>query len=129
MLNGPLSYVLSNNDTYSEFVRKLIKSPEEIQKTLSPEKINLLHMVIGVSGEAGELLDQIKKHVIYEKPLDINNVIEELGDLMFYMEGIKSQLNIQDRDIIMRNVEKLATRYQKLYYTNEDAINRTDKNE
>ena len=51
-------------------------------------------MVVGVSGEAGELLDAVKKAVIYRKPLDLENVIEELGDLEFYMEGLRQGLEI-----------------------------------
>lgn len=38
-------------------------------------------MATGVSGEAGELLDAVKKSVVYKKPLDRENVVEELGDL------------------------------------------------
>lgn len=50
-----------------------------------------LHMSIGVAGELGELLDAVKKHVIYEKPLDVVNVVEELGDVWWYVvnEGAK----------------------------------------
>ena len=49
--------------------------------------LNNLHMYMGVAGELGELLDAIKKNVIYGKPLDTKNVLEECGDIMFYTTG------------------------------------------
>lgn len=119
----------NNNITYSEFVAKLIKSPEELLQNLTPEQMNLIHMVMGISGEAGELLDAVKKFAIYNKPLDVNNVIEELGDLMFYIEGIKNALQISDAEILQRNVTKLSKRYTQLTYSDEAAINRVDKND
>ena len=44
-----------------------------------------LHAVSGVAGECGELLDLTKKVWIYNKPLDRDKVIEECGDVLFYM--------------------------------------------
>lgn len=120
---------LDNNLTYSQFVTKLIKDPEEIKESLTPQKINLLHMVLGISGEAGEILDSIKKYVIYNKPIDLINIIEELGDLLFYIEGIKNELHITEKEILSYNVTKLSKRYESLSYSDKDAVERKDKNE
>lgn len=120
---------LDNNLTYSQFVAKLIKDPEEIKESLTPQKINLLHMVLGISGEAGEILDSIKKYVIYNKPIDLINIIEELGDLLFYIEGIKNELHITEKEILSYNVTKLSKRYESLSYSDKDAVERKDKNE
>ncbi len=49
-----------------------------------------LHAAVGVSGEAGELLDAIKKTWIYEEPLDLENIIEECGDSLFYRRFARS---------------------------------------
>lgn len=115
------------NMPYCAFVHNLIKPGEDIIKSLTPEKANLLHMAVGVAGEAGELLDAVKKHVVYEKEIDLENVIEELGDLEFYMQGIRTQLGIQRELVLMANKEKLSKRYTKLHYTNEGAHDRADK--
>jgi hypothetical protein len=76
---------------YGEMVRRLAKDGEEIVANLTPEKARMWHHATGISGEAGELLDAIKKVMIYNKPLDRENVIEELGDLEWYMEGLRQQ--------------------------------------
>lgn len=53
---------------------------------------SILHMGIGIKSEAGELLDAVKRCAIYRKPLDRENIIEEIGDLLFYIEGMRQDL-------------------------------------
>ena len=84
-------------------------------------------MAVGISGEAGELLDAIKKAAIYQKPVDRQNVIEELGDLEFYMEGLRQGLGITRKETIQGNIDKLSKRYEGFKYSNEAAQNRADK--
>ena len=43
----------------------LAKDGSQIKDELTPEQCNLIHMCVGVSTEANELLDAIKKHTIY----------------------------------------------------------------
>lgn len=114
--------------THSEMVSVLVKPGEDIIASLTPEKAHLWHMATGVAGEAGELLDAIKKHVIYNKPIDIENVIEELGDLEFYMEGIRQGLGITREQTIEQNIAKLSVRYHGLTYSDQKAQDRADKN-
>ena len=122
-----LKNILDHNITYPEFVAKLTKNPSDIRFHIDNDKINLWHLATGVATEAGELLDAIKKHVIYNKPLDITNVLEELGDLTFYMEGLKQQLNLTEKQIITENVIKLSKRYHSLVYNDQHAQDRADK--
>lgn len=112
---------------YTEFVRALVKPGEVIAEEMTPDGAHLLHMAVGVAGEAGELLDAIKKMVIYNKPLDLANVIEELGDLEFYMEGIRQRLSIHRDLVISKNVMKLGERYKSLSYSDQAAQDRADK--
>jgi len=44
-----------------------------------------MHGAVGLSTEVGELLDCVKKNLIYGKPLDVHNVREEVGDALWYM--------------------------------------------
>jgi hypothetical protein len=45
---------------YDEMTAALSKAGSDIINELSPEKADLLHMAVGVAGEAGELLDAVK---------------------------------------------------------------------
>ena len=112
---------------YAEMVDKLAKTGEEIIKTMTGDHAALMHHTFGIAGEAGELLDAIKKHIIYNKPLDLVNVIEELGDIEFYMEGLRQELGISRQETINYNAAKLAKRYPNYEYSNTRAQERADK--
>lgn len=118
---------------YSQFVENLCKPGIDILVHMTPGEAHLTHMAMGVSGEAGELLDAIKKHVIYRKPLDRENVLEECGDILFFVQGILNYFNAKEdypvtlQDIIDANREKLSKRYHAGTYSNEQAQQRADK--
>jgi NTP pyrophosphatase (non-canonical NTP hydrolase) len=116
-----------SNFEHSVLVSDLKKSSKEIINELKPEQADALHMAVGISGEAGELLDAIKKWAIYQKPLDLENVIEELGDLEFYMEGLRQSLNLTRIETLMENIAKLQKRYSRGEYSNDQANERADK--
>jgi NTP pyrophosphatase (non-canonical NTP hydrolase) len=108
-------------------VAALHKNPEQIRSELTASDCNLIHAAMGVSGEAGELLDAVKKAVIYRIPLNVENVIEELGDLEFFMEQIRAELGIPREETLAANMAKLAKRYENFKYSNAAAQARNDK--
>ena len=116
---------MTEND-YEEFVLSRAKPGKDILKEMDHNQAHLLHMAVGVAGEAGELLDAIKKMAIYQKPLDCDHIMEELGDLEYYMAGIRAALDFNRAECIQKNVEKLTKRYPE-GYRNSDAIARADK--
>ena len=120
---------MSNTTPYQQFVNSIVKPGDEIIRQITPQQAHLLHMAVGVSGEAGELLDAIKKHCVYQKQIDIKNVVEEAGDILFYLTGLLNDLNISLEDCIKANMEKLSKRYPAGRYSNDAAIARADKGE
>ena len=118
-----------SNIKHNEMVAALAKDGGDIIKELTPETAHNLHMAVGISGEAGELLDAVKKQAIYGKEIDRENVIEELGDLEFYMEGLRQQMGITRQETIDANIAKLGKRYEGFQYSNEAAQKRADKEE
>lgn len=112
---------------YDEMTAALSKNGSAIIRDLDPEKADLLHMAIGVSGEAGELLDAVKKSAIYGKSLDHKNMVEELGDLEFYMSRIRQIIGVTRDEVLERNFDKLSKRYSDGTYTNSQAQKRMDK--
>ncbi|MFG1499225.1 nucleoside triphosphate pyrophosphohydrolase family protein [Halobacteriovorax sp. XZX-3] len=83
----------------------------------------LLHAGIGLSTEAGEFLDALKKHIFYGKELDRVNLAEELGDLFWYMAIVGDELGIKFEDVMERNITKLKARYGEKF-SEEKADNR-----
>ncbi len=90
-------------------------------------RIDLLHAMMGVCGEAGEKVDPIKKSMFYGKPLDVENIREEAGDLLWYIAGpLCRALGCTLEDLARANVAKLQKRYPEKY-TDQAAIERADK--
>ncbi len=110
---------LTERIRYDAFVALLFKQQEAT--------VMVLHAALGVCSEAGELGDAIKKHAIYGKPLDRANLVEELGDLRFFMEAVCNMFDISDQEVLQGNANKLATRYKGLAYSDVAAIGRADK--
>ncbi len=113
------------NISHAEMVTRLMKPKADLQFT--PEQADMIHAILGISGECGELLDAVKKHVIYGKPLDMANIIEELGDAEFYLQHLRTILGITREQCIDANMIKLAVRYPGYNYTDSKAKERADK--
>ena len=114
---------------YNNFVASRVKAGEDIRVAIRAIDCHYLHMLIGLSGEVGELQDAFKKHVIYDKKLDIGNVIEELGDIEFYLEGLRQSIGVTRAEVLTANINKLEKRYAAGKYSNTEAVARADKQE
>ena len=112
---------------YSLFVETLCKPGFQVLVDMKPADAHLVHMAMGVAGEAGELLDAIKKAAIYRKPLDRENVLEECGDLLFYIQGVLNYYDMTLDQVIELNRLKLSQRYSEGKYSDQQAQTRADK--
>lgn len=112
---------------FDKMTLALAKDGNQIKQELTPKQCNLIHMGLGVSTEANELLDAIKKHTIYQKPLDVENVKEELGDLLFYMSNLMQTIGLSFEEVLQHNIDKLSIRYSSGSYSNQQAQERADK--
>ena len=104
---------------FEQNVQRLFVKPED-------ETLRLVHAAIGIAGEAGEVVDAVKKHWVYGKPLDKENVLEECGDILFYVSACLNLCGYTLNDAYAHNVAKLSKRYPE-GYTDSAAIARADK--
>lgn len=91
---------------------------EGVLRTLSVKESQLendLHMVFGLVTESSEIADVYKKYIAYGKPLDDVNIKEELGDLLFFIEGLMYFKGWNIEEVRAMNIEKLKTRYPDKY--------------
>lgn len=94
---------------------------------LTPEKAHLLHMAVGLAGEAAEMLDQVLSHVL-GAPLDADNVREEAGDATFYIVGLLNGIQTTLEEAQLANKAKLlGKRYASGTYSDAQAQQRADK--
>lgn len=90
---------------------------------------DLLHGVLGVGSEAGELLDSVKRNFAYGKPIDETNLKEEVADVMWYLNLIVVRMGFDWTDILASNIRKLEARYPNATFSSESALNRNTEAE
>lgn len=66
---------------------------------------------LGVTGEAGEVADIIKKHLYHGKPLDKVHLVEEMGDVLYYIQALCNMYSVSLEYVMVKNSEKLKKRY------------------
>lgn len=92
---------------------------ELCKRTDSPEfnfpNVKLLHAAMGCVTESAELMDAMKKAMFYGRKIDRTNIIEELGDLSWYISQALTELRIGWPEIWERNIAKLKARYPQQF--------------
>ena len=97
-------------------------------RTLNPDldqKDILLNSVMGLCGEAGEVIDHVKKHFCHGHELNKEHLIKELGDVAWYLAEAAQALGVTLEDVLQSNIEKLKRRYPEGFST-EKSIEHKD---
>ncbi|MCA9400675.1 MAG: nucleoside triphosphate pyrophosphohydrolase family protein [Candidatus Omnitrophica bacterium] len=73
----------------------------------------LIRAFLGVAGEAGELSENIKKHLRGDYDLEElkKRSFKELGDTLYYLAVVAHELGLDLDDIAEYNIQKLAKRH------------------
>lgn len=66
---------------------------------------------LGLGGESGEVLDIIKKAARDKKPVDLQHLKEELGDVCWYIANLCTSYGFTIDEVLDYNVQKLKQRY------------------
>lgn len=99
---------------YIELTGKLSLSPitESNAKCSNINDIaGLLNGVLGLTGEAGEVSDLVKKGIFHEKGIDLEHLKKECGDVMWYVAMICEACGFSLDDVMQTNIDKLIARY------------------
>lgn len=98
-------------------------TPDEDDGEVARIPIRLNHSVIGIAGEVGELAAAVEKWIYYSRPLDIDNLVEEYGDMLWYIAEGLNAIGVSLEDVMIKNIRKLRARYPE-QYTDEKEENR-----
>lgn len=102
-----------NLDEYQEKAAKYDLS----DATSDLGEIGFIEKVLGLTGEAGETADKVKKILRDKGGLfseeDKIAIAKELGDVMWYVAAIARYLDLTLSDVVSLNIEKLESRYQR----------------
>ena len=89
----------------------------------------LLTAAVGMSAEAGEFTEIVKKIIFQGKPVNEENLFHmkrELGDIMWYVAQACMGLNVSLDEVIEMNVDKLKARYHGGEFDVHHSENRVD---
>ena len=114
-----------DSDKYIEFVRQttspassdfaqLLSRMTELEAAHDADVPRLLTAAFGISAEAGEFTEVVKKIFLQGKPYNEENVFHmkrELGDICWYIAQACMALDTNFREIMEMNYEKLSARY------------------
>ena len=109
---------------YSEFIDRLIYLNAQGFPTE-----RLLTAAVGMSAEAGEFTEIVKKIVFQGKPVNNENMFHlkrELGDIMWYVAQACKGLGIPLEEIVQMNFDKLNARYPEGTFSIERSENREE---
>lgn len=103
------------NRTIDTFVEDCTRTESIVKDDATLGLLRLLHASLGMNTEQAEFADALKKSIYYNKPLDIVNLKEELGDLLWYVAIACDELDIEIEDIMSTVIKKLKTRFPEKY--------------
>ena len=123
-LNTNMTQVIDTNK-YIEFVRQttspassdfaaLLTRLTELEVSADADVPRLMTAAFGISAEAGEFTEVIKKIFLQGKPYNENNVFHlkrELGDICWYIAQACMALDTTFEEVLQMNYEKLSARY------------------
>lgn len=94
-------------------------------KSIRVKSGELICGVMGLNGEAGEVVDLLKKFVFHGHKFVKEDLVKELGDVLWYVALICDSLGITMEEVMEKNINKLKERYPE-GFTEKASINRKD---
>tara|TARA_B100001094_G_scaffold293595_1_gene313562 strand:+ start:429 stop:764 length:336 start_codon:yes stop_codon:yes gene_type:complete len=90
----------------------ILEEYKKIRKQSQIKDFDLNYYSIGLGGEVGEVLNEIKK--LHRDDNDIltedrkTKIISEMGDCMWYLQGMCDSINVNIEDIFQSNINKIS---------------------
>lgn len=88
----------------------------------------LLEGVMGLNGEAGEVIELVKKHIFQGHELEKEKIAVELSDCLWYLTASAKAVGYSLEDIAALNIQKRKSRYPN-GFDEKNSINRTTQNQ
>lgn len=106
-------------------VNTLVESMYENENGVSftPQQMDILHGVLGVFSEGAEILEALMKCVSSESDLDKVNIVEEVGDVAWYLALMLRAVDGTFNMAMEKNINKLKIRFPNEFST-KDALER-----
>lgn len=94
-----------------DYIQQAARTKTGLKVPINASNEDLLHATLGLAGESGEIVDQVKAHLFYGRPLDKINLKEELGDKLWYIAMLAGWLGTTIEELMELNIAKLRARF------------------
>lgn len=82
---------------------------------------NFIYPALGLAGETGEVVEKIKKLIRNDgietpdrvPPEKRDEIVKEMGDVLWYLAQLSTELGVSFGTVAERNIEKLASRMER----------------
>lgn len=91
---------------------------------MTPHEAKILNGALGLAGESGEVADYIKKWIFQGHAFNPDYVLDELGDIMWYINLMCVSLGSSVEEVLDLNIKKLRYRYPNGHFEVEKSVNR-----
>jgi hypothetical protein len=112
--NKYIEFVRQTTSPASSDFAQLLARITELETVADADVPRLLTAAVGISAEAGEFTEVVKKIILQGKPYNDESVFHmkrELGDICWYLSQAFMALDTNFEEILQMNFEKLSARY------------------
>ena len=82
-------------------------------KIVTEGQTRLVENVLGLVGEAGEVAEKIKKQIRDGSRVSNEEIVKELGDVVFYATALANHFNSDLTEVLQVNMDKLNSRAKR----------------
>lgn len=86
---------------FEDYRRAVLRTANPDPSVVDPPERKIRVAALGLAGEAGEVVDIVKKHLYHNKPADHFKTREEMGDLMWYFDLMASVFRFEMQDFMV----------------------------
>lgn len=96
------------NEFQEQANRTLLRTPDF---DITPAQVMISWNAVGLAGEAGEVLELIKKGMFHQQGIDHQKMKKELGDVLWYVAALATDMGLTLEEIMQHNIDKLKARF------------------
>ena len=85
------------------------------KKPFEDVKDQIIDALLGMSGEVGEIHEDFKKHYSRGKVIERDDLIKEIGDVLWYLAEMCDAHSIELEECAVRNIAKLKARHGEAF--------------
>lgn len=96
-------------EVYDKLKVAQLTEPDKLKFT--DQQIDIIHGALGLYSEAGEIIEEVIASAMEQREVDLTNLEEEAGDVMWYVALILRSVGSSFVKAARKNIAKLFARY------------------